>query len=251
MDIPWYQDFFDNYYLETYKELLDYFDPEKEIDFLIDVLELPDKAKILDLCGGHGRHALPLAKRGYDTTILDLNKDFLEKAKREAEKKVVKIKTLHKDARRIPFKEKFDAVVNLFTSFGYLESDEENFKIVRQAYKSLKPGGKFLMDVINKTWILKNYRERDWRKAGDLILLVQRKFDKQKSRNIVNFIIIDTKNCKVFNTGQNIRLYSYADLESIFLRAGFKITGRYGKLGKEEFTDKSCRIVIIGEKPKI
>ena len=245
----WYQDFFDNHYLDSYKELLNHFDPEKEVDFLLRAMNLPEESKVLDLCGGHGRHSIPLAKRGYEVVLLDLNKKFLDIAKKEAERKVIKLQTIQADMRDLNFDKEFDGVINLFTSFGYLETEEDNLHVLRQVYRSLKPGGKFLIDVINKKWILENYRERDWRKVDDLLVLVQRNFNGKTSRNRVQFTIIDTKNCKTYSTGQNIRLYSYPELESLFLKTGFKIVGRYGKLDGEEFNEKSLRIVLVGEKP--
>lgn len=79
MESPhWYKEFFDNHYLESYKELLNHFDPEKEVDFLLYALDLPKGSRILDLCGGHGRHSIPLAERGFEVTLLDLNREFLK-----------------------------------------------------------------------------------------------------------------------------------------------------------------------------
>ncbi len=150
--------------------------------------------------------------------------------------------------RDLKFEKEFDGVINLFTSFGYLETEEDNLQVLQRVHRALKPGGKFLIDVINKKWILENYRERDWRKVDDLLVLVKRKFNAESSRNIVQFIIIDTKNSKTYYTRQNIRLYSYSELEMLFIKSGFKIVGRYGKMDGEEFDDKSMRIVLVGEK---
>lgn len=247
--VHWYQDFFDNHYLDSYKELLNHFNPEKEVDFLLRAMNIPGGAKILDLCGGHGRHSIPLAKRGYEVTLLDLNKNFLKIAGMEAERKVIKLQTIQADMKDLNFENEFDGIINLFTSFGYLETEEDNVHVLRQVYGALKPGGKFLIDVINKKWILENYRERDWRKVDDLLVLVKRNFNEKTSRNKVRFIIIDTKNCKTYSTEQNIRLYNYPELESLFLKTGFKIVGRYGKMDGEEFDGKSMRIVLVGEKP--
>ncbi len=66
--IHWYQDFFEKHYLESYKELLNHFDPEEEVNFLLRTMNLPGGSRILDLCGGHGRHSIPLAKKGYEVT---------------------------------------------------------------------------------------------------------------------------------------------------------------------------------------
>lgn len=218
------------------------------MDFLFRAMNLPMNAKILDLCGGHGRHAIPMAKRECEVTLLDLNKKFLEIARKEAERKVLRLKTLHADMRDLNFNDEFDGIINLFTSFGYLETEEDNLQVLRRVYRALKPGGKFLIDVINRNWVLESYRKRDWRKVDDLLVLVERKFNEKTSRNKVHFIIIDTKNCKTYNTGQDIRLYSCPELEEMLVKTGFKIVGRYGKMDGEEFNDKSMRVVLVGEK---
>lgn len=150
--------------------------------------------------------------------------------------------------RDLSFGNEFDGIINLFTSFGYLETEEDNFNVLMGVYQSLKPGGKFLIDVINKNWVLENYRKRDWRKVDDLIVLVERSFNEKTNINTVRFIYIDTKNCKSFSAEQRIRLYSLPELEELFHRIGFKIVGRYGKMNGEEFHDKSMRIVPVGER---
>jgi len=127
----WYKEFFQKYYYDTYQDFLTPTRTKKEVASIVKILNLPKGSKILDLCGGYGRHAIPLAKKGYKVTLLDLNKKILDIARKEAKKQKVEIKTVHSDMRRIPFQNEFDAVINMFTSFGYLEYDQENLKVLK------------------------------------------------------------------------------------------------------------------------
>lgn len=233
MKSPWYKDFFQKYYLGIYRDNLTPAKTKKEVAFVVEALALPKGSKILDLCGGWGRHAIPLAKKGYKVTILDLNKKFLAIAKREARKQKVKISTVGADMRRVPFSNEFDAVINMFTAFGYLENDKEDGKVLDQVYKALKPGGKFLIDVIDRDWLLANYQPRDWRKAGHWLILENRQFNPATKRNFVKITIIDTENSKTFSTYHHERIYNFNELKKILSRHGLKTIRRYSDMDRE------------------
>ena len=87
-------------------------------------------ASVLDLCCGQGRHSVQLAKRGFQVTGLDLNAEYLDLASKAAEAAKVTIETVAADMREIPFENKFDAIVNMYSSFGYLESEAEDLKVL-------------------------------------------------------------------------------------------------------------------------
>jgi D-alanine-D-alanine ligase len=248
---PWYKEFFQNFYLNIYKDVLPLLRTEKEVNFIINILKLPKGSKILDLGGGYGRISVFLAKRGYKVYIQDLNKDFLEKAKREAKKQKIKIKTIHSDMRKIPFNNEFDAVINIFNSFGYLENDKEDNKVLQSINKALKPKGKLLIDVLNGNWLKNNYQPKTWRKLDDTLILEENRLDKKTSRNIVEILILDLKNCKSFSTLQNLRIYSFSELKRTLSNNGLKIIKKYGSFDKEKFSSKSSkRIIILAEKIK-
>ena len=125
----WYTEeggFFGPGYLREYADLLP---PERttaEIDFLEQVVPLERGAKILVLACGHGRHAIELARRGYAMTGQDLNAFFLQEAARAATRVGVQVRWVQRNMRDIPVADEFAVVLNLFSSFGYLESDAED-----------------------------------------------------------------------------------------------------------------------------
>src|SRR5256885_2833594 len=147
-DVSWYQQFFGEDYLRIYAPFLP---PEKsaqEVKEIIALLNLPSASRILDLCCGHGRHAIPLAQQGYRVCGLDLSELFLQQAEREAESLGLEISWVEGDMRELPFIEEFDAVINIFTSFGYFEDEDEDQQVLFQVQQALKPGGLFLLETV-------------------------------------------------------------------------------------------------------
>jgi SAM-dependent methyltransferase len=113
--------------------------------------------------------------------------------------------------REIPFADHFDAVINMFTAFGYLESEAEDLKVLQAVAKALKPGGRFFMDMLNREWMIANQTETDWHEGPDgTILLEHREFDIAASRNHVTFTQIAPDGGRREITGHHVRLYSVA-----------------------------------------
>ena len=94
--------------------------------------------------------------------------------------------------REIPFENKFDAIVNMYSSFGYLESEAEDLKVLESAAKALKTGGRLLLDMLNREWAIDNYIQNDWQPGADGTLYVERRdLDLAASRMHVHFVVDD------------------------------------------------------------
>lgn len=219
----------------------------KEVDFLEKTLDLNPNTKILDLCCGYGRHAIELAKRGYDVTGQDINSFFLKIAKENAKNKKSKIKFIKSDMRYIPFNDTFNIIINMFTSFGYLEDDEENEKVLNQVYKALKPSGKFFIDTINRDWLIRNYRETDWEKVINGIELSKRKFDYLTGYNYDEKTYI-TKNGQRKKYEMRVRSYTLSEFISMLKKNKLKFVRVYGGYDGSEFTYNSRKMIVIAKK---
>jgi ubiquinone/menaquinone biosynthesis C-methylase UbiE len=218
-----------------------------ECGFLEKVLRLKKGAKILDLCCGHGRITNELASRGYNMTGQDINRFFFKIAKKNADEAGLKINWVKQDMRRIPFKNKFDAVINMFTSFAIFSSDEEDEKVIKQVSKALKRGGKFVMDYVNKDFIIKRYLVDDKRKFKNGYVKIKREYNHIKSSHKDTFDIY-IKGKLVKRLENDFRFYSVTELTSMMKRNGFKILNVYGGFGFEplSFDTKNC--IIIAQK---
>jgi SAM-dependent methyltransferase len=148
----WFASWFDTpYYHILYKDR-DYAEAQLFMDNITEYLNLPEDAKILDLACGKGRHSVYLNQLGYDVTGADLSENSIHEASKFANGKLHF--TVH-DMRE-PFAEKYDAIFNLFTSFGYFENDADNLKTLIAIKESLSEYGFAVIDFMNVDHVIAN-----------------------------------------------------------------------------------------------
>lgn len=249
--ISWFSEeagFFGPEYLMEYKEKLTHKRTMTEVDFVERTLNLNSKINILDVPCGHGRHSIELAKRGYGVTGFDLNLFFLSKAQEEADTASVSVRFKQGDMRKLNFDSEFDVVLNLFTAMGYFDSDEDDVRFMAGVHRALKPKGKFLIDYINRNWVIRNFKSNDWCKLLDgTLLLTKRCYDDVNGRNIErltkikNGVVIDT-----FTT--SVRLYTTSELISMAERVGFTFKEAFGDFIGNPLKIDSRRTVLHFEK---
>ena len=246
---PWYVDFFHNDYLSVYNHLFTAERAEKEVAFAERALELKPGARILDLCCGHGRHSVPFARRGFEVTGLDLNAAYLEMAQESARTGNVKLKTIAGDMRRIPFHDQFDAIVNMYSSFGYFESEAEDRSVLESAAKAMRPGGRLLLDMLNREWAVANYIQNDWHSGGDGTLYVERReLDLASSRMHVKFAIIGPHGGRRDSIGHHIRLYTLTETTRLLQQVGLNVTGVFGGFDAEPYAIGTRRMIVVAQK---
>src|SRR5262249_42598505 len=120
-ETPWYGQFFGEDYLRHFRSPLER--TAQEVEQIAQRLALAPGSAVLDLCCGYGRHTIPLAQRGYRMTGQDLSEVLLQQARTDAEAQSVQVRWVHGDMRQVPFENEFDAIINIWTSFGYLENE--------------------------------------------------------------------------------------------------------------------------------
>lgn len=246
----WYEEkagFFGPDYLAEYAKVISPQKTVKEVKFLIKVLKPKKRAKILDLACGHGRIAIGLAKHGFEVTGVDLNNFFLQKAKEEAKKKKAKINFIQKDMRHINFRGEFYVVINFFTAFGYFDSDRDDERIIQNVSRALKHGGKFLIDVINRDRIMRQFQPYKKEYIGKNSIIYERQWDPVKS-TIYEKRTYTKGNRKKVIKNISIRLYTAAELIKIMAKAGLKFLKLYGNTDGKPYTIGSKRIIIIAQK---
>ncbi|MBO0780725.1 MAG: methyltransferase domain-containing protein [Ktedonobacteraceae bacterium] len=244
---PWYERFFGKDYLRIYEPFLTPEKTAREVSAITDLLNLPPGSTILDLCCGYGRHTLPLAQLGYQMTGLDINEEFLQRGRQAAEEENLLIHWIRSDMRQIPAHQEFDAIINIFTSFGYLASEEENQKVLEQVQHALKPDGLFLLETVYQPRVLRAFTPHGITHYDDgLIVVEERRIDLFSSRNEVH-ITMFFPDGRRSEQRQSIRIYTLSELARMLNAAGMRLLAYYGGLDGSPLTLDS-RLVVLSQK---
>jgi ubiquinone/menaquinone biosynthesis C-methylase UbiE len=248
MTPEWPVAFFDDDYLTIYRPMFSEEVTTRETEFIESALSLPAGAKMLDLACGFGRHAVGMAKRGYDMTGLDFNTHYLEIAEAVAKESGASVHWQQGDMRTLPFEAEFDAVYSYFTSFGYF-SDDENENVIEGVARALKPGGKFLIDVMNRDWLLTHSTQRVWnqRENGSL-LMEETSFDLKRSRVISKQIHLAPDGGPRLEKSFDLRAYTCAELTSLLHRNGLEVREAWGGIDRSEYSTESRRLVLLADR---
>lgn len=248
-NIPWYEDFFDHSYLHIYAPFLSAEKNAQEAASILDRLHLTPGSSILDLACGYGRHSIPLAKHGYKITGFDLSEALLEQARQEAARQQVSVQWEQGDMRSIPFKQEFDAVLNLFTSFGYFEREADNLHVLKQVYEALKPAGLLLLDTVYQVRLVRSFTPHSIIHYDDgLTVLEERRFDLGTSRNEVKLTLLYPDGRRGEHT-HSMRIYTLTELSTMLTDTGFSVQASYGSLDGSPLTMDS-RLVLLAQKPE-
>ena len=244
-DSEWWRTWFGPSYLELYDETLRERTPV-EIDQLVRFLQLRPPLRILDLPCGQGRHAIELAGRGYDVTGVDLSPYLLDVAKARAKEAGLRVRWLLGDMRDAINGEAFDVILNLFTSFGYFADEADDRRVVRAAGSMLKPGGRFLVEVINGARIMANFEEREWFTVGQTAVMERRSLDASARRMVVERTVNSTNGTEV--NVHALRLYGGRELLKMLTEEGFERVDLYGDWNREPLTPESLRVLAVALK---
>ena len=245
----WYREFFDDLYLRVYQPLEAPEKVRREVDFIVKALNLPAGAKVLDLCCGQGRHSLELARRGFQVVGVDLSEALLYAARKRAESEGLNVTFLQCDMREIDFKDEFDAVINMFTSFGYLESEAEDEKVLGKVAQALKSGGKFLLDVVNRDRLVRDFQGREWHAADEgWLVLEERTFDHLSGRMETRWICVARDGVR-YERLSSVRLYTASELRTMLERAGLEVTNLFGDYDGSPYSWDSQRLIVVACKP--
>ena len=236
----WYEKWFSNkYYLEIYKHR-----DEKEARDIINLFQrsvhLPSEAKVLDVCCGAGRHSIELARRGYTVTGFDLSEYLVSQAEeslQKAEEKNLKVDFHIRDMKDFSFNKQFDAALNIFTSFGYFETDEDNFKVFANVEKSLKSGGYFTFDFIN-TDNLRNTLVPSSEDEYEGIKVIQKRF-------IENGFVYKDIHIGNEKYTERLKLYSKDELGKALSEVGLETIKIFGDYYGNSFENEESKRVIF------
>lgn len=218
-----------------------------EMEQVISLMKLDPSMKMLDMCCGVGRHAIELARRGFDITGVDRTQRYLDRASMQAHEQKLDIRFVCEDMRKFCEPEKFDAVINLFTSFGYFDDPADDQLAAKNMYKSLKPGGALLIEMVGKEILARIFQSRDWHEQEDGTIVLEERSTARDWSWMENRWIL-------FKDGQRIerhfshRIYSAVELKHLLLDCGFSSARAFGGLDGSPYDHQAQRLAVVARK---
>jgi len=251
--------FFGEFYMTGDNSLEGYLDERKmtieertkrDVNGIIALLGLGGCERILDIPCGYGRHSIRLATMGYKVVGSDINEDCLDIAMKDPSNLEVEVDFRLENMIDIKYNEEFDAVINMCYSFGFFEKDEDNFKVLQNFCRAIKPGGKFLMHTdVNIPRIQAGaYKEHEFRHlVGGGILEVEDKYNLMNRRMEGSWTII-----KPDGTGQrknySVRVYEADEFCGLCIQAGFREATAFSSWEGALYNPYSEEIMFVAKK---
>jgi len=235
--IDWFTSWFDSpYYHILYKDRGN--DEAKSfMANLTSYLNIPEDGKILDLACGKGRHAVYLNSRGYDVTGVDLSPQSIVYAKQ------FENKTLHFDVHDMskPYSQQFDAVFNLFTSFGYFENEEDNLNTIKAIKSNLKDNGVGVIDFMNVDFVIDNLVEENNKTVEGIDFNLKRYVE---HGYIIKDISFEVDNIS-YSFKERVKALKLDDFIDMFQKANIQLLDVFGDYKLNKFDKKTSERLIL------
>lgn len=219
---------------------------EEEVEKILSLLDFQGHS-ILDLCCGPGRHSVALAKRGFSVTGVDQSPFLLEKARERGQAENVQVEWVLDDMRNFVREGAYDLAMSMFTSFGLFDNRDDDLRVLQNIFRSLKPEGACLIDVMGKERLARIFQPITSREAPDGSILVERHevFDDWgRIRN--EWILVKDERARSFKF--HLILYSGYELKECLFQAGFSEVRVHGNLDGDEYGPHASRLVAVAWK---
>ena len=245
---PWWEDVFGEDFVRASMRPTDD-QVRREVDFIEESLGVASGGVVLDLGCGTGHHAVELSSRGYGVVGYDLSLYQLALASDVAQERGQKLNFLQGDMREMAFEEMFDGIFSWNTSFGYFE-EEKNLNVAERVFRALRPGGMFLLDVVNRDFVAASSPCSLWYEGDSCVCMDDMNLDFITSRmRVKRSVILDDGRTR--EAVYSIRVYSLHELGKLLHDVGFRVTEASGMPATPGvfFGEHSPRIIILAQKP--
>ena len=237
----WFEDWFNSEYYHLLYQNRSQNEADLFIKNIVQKLKLGPEATVLDLGCGKGRHALKMSSFFNSVHGLDLSKNNIKIANST---KKDNMKFFIGDMRNFYHTTKYDYVFNLFTSFGYFNTTEENLDVLKCIHRQLKKNGHLLVDFLNPDVIRNDKFNSEEKKIND----VHFNIEKSISGNFIlkKIKIIDGN--KQFHFNEKVQLFDLNDFEEMLLKTGYTIHSTFGNYDLENYHTNSERLILWAQK---
>ncbi|MGA9636876.1 class I SAM-dependent methyltransferase [Flavobacterium sp.] len=234
----WFSSWFDTpYYHILYKER-NYREAQLFMDNLTHYLNLPEKAKVLDLACGKGRHAIYLNQLGFDVLGADLSENSIAEASKNSNTNLhFKVHDM-----REPFEEKYDAIFNLFTSFGYFENDDDNLTTLKAIKNSLSEYGFAVIDFMNVNQVISTLVPEEVKTVNGIDFHLKRYVKDGHIHKEIDF----EDNGQKFHYTEKVKALTLQDFQEMMDEAGIYLLDIFGDYKLKKFhKTESERLIMI------
>ncbi|HOJ61294.1 MAG TPA: methyltransferase domain-containing protein [bacterium] len=236
-------------YLALYQDMTTPWRTGMELDFCEKVLRWRKDHLILDAPCGAGRHGWELARRGYTVVGLDFSSYLLTQAQGIREPADAPPRWVRGLMQRLPFRDgSFDFVICLFSSFGYGDTEEENLHIVKEYARVLRPGGKVLIDVMNRHFVLSGLNQVHRSVHGNITVSEYRTLT-DNQRRLHNRITVHFPDGTTHVYDYRPWMFNGWELSHLVNQANLRVDGLYGNFQAEPYHRKSERAMLVAVKP--
>ena len=238
----WFASWFDSPHYHILYKHRDYKEAEFFLKNLTDFLRPKKSDKILDLACGSGRHSIFLNSLGFDVTGVDLSPNSIETANKS---KNDRLKFDVHDMREVYQEEGFDFVFNMFTSFGYFDSNEENIKMIQSIEQTLKPEGVFVLDFFNANRVKRELVKQETKEIDGVQFELTRELVDGKIIKHIEF----TEQNERFSFREEVQAIDLEEFQQLFSPSGLKIIATFGDYSLNEFSHQNSeRLILIAKK---
>lgn len=247
--MPWYEDWFNSDGYELVYDQRDLSEAERIADLIEANVSPEPGAEILDVGTGRGRHARVLARRGFRVTGLDLAEKAIATARERSKNEGLsteQITFVQGDMRLPHFQERFDGVVNLFTSFGFFEDDADHQRTISAMSAALKPGGWFVQDFLNAPFVRAHLVQESEKESGSVHVRQERWIDGEYVKKRITL----TTNGQTHMFVESVHLLGKDDFKRMYASAGLTVTHCLGDYDGSPHSDQSPRLIFVARKQR-
>ncbi|MCK4871992.1 MAG: class I SAM-dependent methyltransferase [Phycisphaerales bacterium] len=219
-----------------------------EVDRIVELCALRPGSRVLDMPCGPGRHSMELARRGMTVMGVDLTELYVERARATAADAGLDIEFHQADMRGFRAERLCDAVINMFTSFGYFRDADDDRRVAGNFFASLRPGGRLLMEMMSKEVLARIFEPRRFDREEDGTIFLQ------ETEVLEDWSWVRSTWTAFMNEGRfqhtiEHRIYSAVELRALLESVGFEDVTCFGDLEGAPYDDQAKRLIIRAKKP--
>ncbi len=239
--------YFDGYYKELWREIIPGELTNREVDFMLPYFHLQPGSKVLDLMCGYGRHALALARKGMAVTAVDNLDDYINEVREVAEREQLALKAIKADVMKYRGDDQFDLILCMGNSLNFFNA-EQSQELLSHISSLLKTGAHLFINTWSLAEIaIRQFKEKTWSAIGDKKFIVESQFLFHPTRIESEHLILSPDGRSETKKGIDY-IFSLAELEVMFSKAGLNLVEVYSIPGKKKFTVGEPRAYIIVQK---